>query len=113
MGAFWGIFLSHCCEKMGSYFAKNIPSGTDVCFHGFLWSSPSACLPVCLRPGGRGGRKQIGGQVEGFPLFGCAAACGRGIQHKKYWFLFQKKINGEGLDPTLRFQFRRETKKKE
>jgi len=31
------------------------PNGTNVCFHGFLWSSPSACLPVCLRPGGRGG----------------------------------------------------------
>ena len=25
----------------------------SVCFHGFLWSSPSTCLPICLRPGGR------------------------------------------------------------
>ena len=48
-----------------------LPNGTNVCFHGFLWSSPSTCLPICLRPGGRGGRKQIGRQAEGFCLFGC------------------------------------------
>jgi len=28
-----------------------------------------------------GGRKQIGRQVEGFSLFGCAAAGGRGIEY--------------------------------
>ena len=68
--------------KMATATAQNLPSGTGVCFHGFLWSSPSTCLPVCLRPGGRGGRKQIGRQVEGFSLFGCAAAGGRAIQYK-------------------------------
>ena len=30
-----------------------LPNGTNVCFHGFLWSSPSTCLPICLRPSGR------------------------------------------------------------
>ena len=39
-----------------------IPNGTNVCFDVFLWSSPSTCLPICLRPGRRGGRKQIGRQ---------------------------------------------------
>jgi len=34
-----------------------------------------------------GGRKQIGRQVEGFSLFGCAAVGGRGIQHKKEYLL--------------------------
>ena len=38
-------------------------------------------LPICLRPGGRGGRKQIGRQEEGFSLFGCAAGGARGIQY--------------------------------
>ena len=41
-------------------------------FDGVLWPSPSACLPICLWPGGRGGiNKQIGRQVGGFPLFRC------------------------------------------
>jgi len=64
------------------FLSENLPYGTNVCFDGFLWSSPSTCLPICLRPGGRGGRKQIGRQVEGFSLFGCAAAGGRGIRYK-------------------------------
>ena len=45
-------------HKMADFRAKRVPNGTDVC------SSPFTCLPICLRPGGRGGRRQIGRQVE-------------------------------------------------
>jgi len=58
---------------------NKIPNGTNVCFHSFLWSSPSPCLPFCLRPGGRGGRKQNGRQVEGCPFFSCTAAGGLAV----------------------------------
>ena len=34
---------------------SQITYGKNVCFHVFLWSAPSTCLPFCLRPGGRGG----------------------------------------------------------
>ena len=30
-----------------------LPNGTNVCFDGFLWFSPSTCLPIRLRPGGK------------------------------------------------------------
>jgi len=52
-------------------FAKkgiNRPYGINICFDVFVMVSP--------------GRKQIGRQVEGFPLFGCAAAGCCGIQYK-------------------------------
>ena len=52
-------------NRNGRLWGIRFPNGTNVCFHGFLWSSPSTCLPICLRPGGRGGRKQIGRQVKG------------------------------------------------
>ena len=35
-----------------------LPTGTLVCFDGFLWSSPSIWLSFCLRPGARGGHKR-------------------------------------------------------
>ena len=34
----------------------SLPHGTNVCFDGFLWFSPSTCLPICLRPEWRGGK---------------------------------------------------------
>ena len=37
----------HLCNGKITY-------GANVCFHIFLWSSPSNCLPICLRPGRRG-----------------------------------------------------------
>ena len=38
-----------------------VPKSTNVCFSMvFLLSSPSACLPFCLRPGRSGGRNQNG-----------------------------------------------------
>jgi len=40
--------------------AVDIPNGTNVYFHGFLWSSPSTYRPICLRAGRRGYHKQIG-----------------------------------------------------
>ena len=46
----------------------------------FLKAQMSVFMAFCGPVGG--GRKQIGRQVEGFPLFGCAAASGRGIQCK-------------------------------
>ena len=72
----------HNWTKNGLFLDHGFPNGTNVCFDGFLWFSPSACLPICLRPGGRGGQKQIGRQVEGFSLFGCAAVGARGIQYE-------------------------------
>ena len=35
------------CLNMGQ---ADLPIGTIVCFNGFLWSPPPACLPFCLRP---------------------------------------------------------------
>jgi len=70
--------------KCGVVKKKTIFTPEHVCFDGFWWSSPFACLPICLRPQGEGGegRKQIGRQEEGFSLFGYAAAGGLGIQYK-------------------------------
>ena len=39
--------------------ARAIPNGANVWFHGFLWSSPSTCLPICLRPGRWGGKWKV------------------------------------------------------
>ena len=44
-------------------FQRTVAYDTNVCFDGFLWSSPSACPPICLHPVARGGRKQIGRSV--------------------------------------------------
>ena len=70
-----------CAVRKFLFFTKGVTYGINVCFDGFLWSSPSTCLPICLRPEEMGGRKQIGRQVEGFSLFGCAAAAGRGLRY--------------------------------
>ena len=35
-------------------------NGTIVRFDGILWSSPSACLPFCLRPGEENGGRKLG-----------------------------------------------------
>ena len=37
-------------EGMAIFDPLIIPNDTIVCLNGFLWSSPSACLPFCLRP---------------------------------------------------------------
>ena len=43
--------------------------GVNVCSDGFLLSSPSACFPFCLRPGGRGGGPQTNWKASGrFPF---------------------------------------------
>jgi len=39
----------------------------------FLWSSPSTCLPIGLRPGGRGGPQT---NWKASAIFGCTAAVG-------------------------------------
>ena len=34
--------------QVSVFTAPIFPNGANVCFHGFLWSSPSTCLPICL-----------------------------------------------------------------
>ena len=43
-----------------------VANGTIVCFHGFLWSSPSTCLPFCLQPGGRRTANKMEGKWKVF-----------------------------------------------
>jgi len=61
--------MSNNGGERGSY----LPNGTNVCFHGFLWSSPSTCHPICLRPGRRGGPQT---NWKASAIFGCTAAVG-------------------------------------
>ena len=35
-------------DELALVCGAEVPTGTNVFFYGFLWSSPSACLPFCL-----------------------------------------------------------------
>ena len=46
-----GFFIDHLFPNQNGVFHHlKVHYGTNVCFHGFLWSSPSTCVPICLRP---------------------------------------------------------------
>ena len=52
------------------FYVKRVkfPGGTVVCFDGLFWYLPSACLPFCLRPVGRGGPQSKWKAGGGFPF---------------------------------------------
>ena len=56
--------LFHSEARVPRVSKEGVANGTNVWFDGFLWSSPFTCIPICLRPGGRGSANKLEGKWQ-------------------------------------------------